>query len=66
MTKLLKRNFAAKAIKRQLAALPLLPENQIVEGFALIKKLAAKKKLTKQFARLFNYVESYWLKSQVG
>lgn len=65
MTKLLKENNDAKTIKRQLNALPLLPEKQILPGFNIIKKLAAKKKMSKRFARLFNYVEKYWLKSQV-
>lgn len=65
LTKLLKENADAKAIKKQLAALPLLPANQIEEGFAAIQKLASKKKLTKRFRRLFSYVRSYWLNSQV-
>lgn len=65
MDKLLKNNENAKAVKRQLAVLPLLPEGQIEEGFKATKKLAAKKKLSKRFGRLFKYVESYWLKSQV-
>lgn len=65
LAKLLKENDNAKAIKKQLAALPLLPANQIEEGFTVIKKLATKKKLSKRFERLFSYVGRYWLNSQV-
>lgn len=65
MTKLLKRNENARAIKKQLAALPLLPIEKIREGFETVKKFASKKKLLKKFSRLFQYVQSYWLNSQV-
>lgn len=65
LRKILKENADAKAIKMQLAALPLLPAHQIEEGFAVIKKSAKKKKLSKRFERLFSYVRSYWLNSQV-
>lgn len=65
LAKLLKENDNASAIKKQLAALPLLPAHQIEEGFTAVKKLATKKKLSKRFGRLFSYVRRYWLNSQV-
>lgn len=66
MDALVKKSKNAKAIKRQLAALPLLPKNQISEGFEAIKKFSAKKRLSKKFDPLFKYVQSYWLNSQVS
>ena len=66
MTKLLKWDEDAKIIKKQLAALPLLPVEQIKVGFEAIRKLSSKKNLSKKFSRLFKYVQRYWLNSQVS
>lgn len=66
MNTLLRKSANARAVKRQIASLPLLPADKIREGFKAIKLTAAKKRVSLRFGRLFKYVESYWLNSQVS
>lgn len=60
MKKLLDRNFNARMLKRMFLNLPLLPENQTLEGYECIWKFANKKKLNESFANVFTYFQ-YWL-----
>lgn len=62
MSRLLKKNSRAKRIKKALMSLPLLPAEQIIEGYECVKRLARSKRLFKSFSKLFSYFESYWLK----
>lgn len=62
MAKLLRNNANAKRVQKALMSLPLLPVEQIIEGYECIKKMARRKKLVKSFTYLFKYFESYWLK----
>lgn len=62
MGRVLKTNRNARKLKKMLGNIPLLPENQIVEGYSSIKDIAHKKKLSKSFGDLFSYFERYWLK----
>lgn len=61
MTKLLRKNSEAKRIQKALMSLPLLPADQIVNGYQCIKKLARREKLFHHFSSLFKYFERYWL-----
>lgn len=65
MTKLLMRNKTAKIIQRELMSLPLLPADNLQEGFDCIVEFSRKKKLFEQFSSLFVYIQSYWLNNQV-
>lgn len=58
---LMKEDADARFIMKSLMCLPLLPEDRILEGFALIKKLASKNNLGSKFKQYFAYFESYWL-----
>lgn len=51
----------AKMIRKMLMCIPLLPTDDIDEGYRGIKKFAKKHRLSKRFAPLFNYFERYWL-----
>lgn len=62
MNSLLKKNANARKIKRMIANIPLLPAEQIHDGYENIKKFAAQKRLYKRFAKLFAYFQRYWLK----
>lgn len=62
MTKFLRNNSNAKRVQKALMSLPLLPADQIIEGYECIKKKARRKKLVRSFISLFKYFESYWLK----
>lgn len=66
MKKLIKRNERARAIRKALMSIPLLPAEKIEEGFKCIVKYAKTRKLFKRFSRLFVYFRSYWLENQVG
>lgn len=61
----LKRKSNARVVKRMLSNIPLLPSDQIAEGFKSIMSFAKEKKLMEDFDALFSYFQSYWLK-QVG
>lgn len=51
----------ARFILKALMSLPLLPNNRILEGYRLIKKIAVENELMGSFRHFFNYFESYWL-----
>lgn len=59
--KLFRKNRTATIIKDMLTNLPLLPENQILEGYRCIKCFARKKQLSESFKSIFAYFERYWL-----
>lgn len=61
MNHLFKTNEKAAIFQGQLLNLPLLPSQSIVQGFVSIKRQVARCKLTKNFGKLFNYFETYWL-----
>lgn len=65
MVKMLKSHQDARMLKKQLMSLPLLPADQIIEGYKAIKKMAKQCKMLKKLKSLFIYFENYWLK-QVG
>lgn len=62
MTKLIKNNADARTIYKKLLSLPLLPPDDIVKGYELIKEEAKKKLLKKQFEKIFLYFQRFWLK----
>ena len=61
MKKSLKNCADARRIKRSLMSLPLLPGDNIKEGYDCIKVFAQKSKLFSKFSRLFAYFEGYWI-----
>lgn len=59
---LCKQDAEANLTKNSLMSLPLLPNDRLEEGFNYIKERAEQHGHAKQFQKLFNYFESYWLK----
>lgn len=57
----LSRLKGGKIIKRMLMSLPLLPADEIEEGFESVIKYSKKKRLYKHFSRLFSYFSRYWM-----
>lgn len=62
MAKLLRKDPEAKRIQKALMSLPLLPADQIINGYKCIKTFARREKLFQRFSSLFKYFEGYWLK----
>lgn len=62
MRKLLRNNFNARTVQKQMSSLPLLPYDCIEEGFNIIKEFAKKMKLATRFQKFFKYYQNYWLK----
>lgn len=65
LTRLHKKNMNVRTIIKSIMSLPLLPADKIREGFMAITAFARKKKLLQKLGKMFSYVESYWLNSQV-
>lgn len=65
LKRFIKRNERAKAIRKALMSIPLLPAENIDEGFDSIVKYAKKWRLYSRFSRLFGYFRNYWLGYQV-
>lgn len=61
MSSFLKENRVARIIQKKLMSLPLLPANQIENGYKTIQKFARKRGLSGRFSKLFKYFGSYWL-----
>lgn len=66
MKKLIKKNRRAKVVRKALMCIPLLPADKLQDGFDCILEYARSRNLIKRFHRLFSYVQSYWLDSQVS
>lgn len=47
-----------------LTNLPILPEEDVNNGYVTIKKFAQKKRMFQQFCGVFRYFESYWIQQQ--
>lgn len=62
MRKLIRNNFNARTIQKQILNLPLLPHDCIEEGYNIIKNFAKELKLSKKFQNFFKYFQDYWLK----
>lgn len=54
-------NSEAKFFKNKLMNLPLLPPNEIVQAFNLIKRNIQESQLAETFKNLLVYFENYWL-----
>lgn len=52
---------AAKSVYRMILSLPLLPKESISNGYRIIKQEAIDKNLHKEFKKIFEYFEQYWL-----
>lgn len=59
LKEILQKNYNARALRTKLVRVPLLPSNQIIEGYASIKEFAHRKQLTDLFAKVFLYFEKY-------
>lgn len=66
MMQLLASNQSARTIYRKFLNLPLLPAEQIVSGYTHIKEEASEKCLSKEFKKIFEYFESFWLNMVSG
>lgn len=60
LQKLFKSNQQAKAIKKQLMCLPLLPAENFKEGYECIKQKANVWGLSDRFKTFFTFFEDYW------
>lgn len=54
-------DIGANEIYQRLLHLPLLPADNFLEGYDLIKKRAHEYGIWKEFSPMFNYYDSYWL-----
>lgn len=54
-------NSEARFFKNKLMSLPLVPPNEIVQAFKLIKRSIQHSQLAKTFENLLAYFENYWL-----
>lgn len=62
---LIRRNHEAKFYEKTIKNLPLLPSDDILNGFDHIKKLVQESDFSIQLESLLSYVESYWFQKQV-
>lgn len=60
--RLIAENQNARAIYRKLLSWPLLPQNNMEEGYEVILAKANRNRLMKTFKKLFKYFEEFWLK----
>lgn len=65
MARTFKREKNARAIRSKLMCLPLLPPNQIEEGYNAIQSFARQKGLLRRCEKLFSYFSDYWLKQVI-
>lgn len=61
MYRLISKVPNAKIIYRMILSLPLLPPESILNGYNIVKQVATEKKLSKEFKKIFEYFEQYWL-----
>lgn len=58
---LIKNDFNAWSVYKKLQCLPLLPADNIVEGFEIIVRQSIEFGLYEEFKELFEYFEIFWL-----
>lgn len=58
---LITTNSQAKFIQKAMMSIPLLPANDIENGYLYIKEKADENKLSSEFQKMFDYFDSYWL-----
>lgn len=61
MYRLITEDFYARRIYRKMLRLPLLPAENILEGYESIKADARSNRLSVAFRQIFKYFEEYWL-----
>lgn len=61
LNKLIKGDDNARSIKKMMMSLPLLPEDDFMQGYNHIKSLAYKWQLLREFRPFFLYFEQYWI-----
>lgn len=61
MTKFLKHNKTARTVKNMLTNLPLLPSEDVIDGYQIVKRFAERKRMSQRFAGVFRYFEGYWV-----
>lgn len=61
LNKLIKNDDNARSIKKMTMSLPLLPEEDFMQGYNHIRGLADKWKLSKKFSSFFAYFDQYWI-----